>query len=461
MTGSAADTMPSPLRRGSGPPRRSEGVVRRPFFAARRRAQIDEVVSLVIAAAGLVLLGLRSQVMPGVTLALLFCIVVTPLWLGTALQHRGHRVLWLGVLAAEAGGLALAVADSYEHLFSPANAVTQVCTLMTIAVAAGFVIWARRALPAWAMSLLLGIGFLLGIDRGSTLFEEDPWKFGFGLPITLIALGLSQRRHGRLLELLVVGVSAGVLLVSDARSAFGVLVLTGALIAWQVRPGSRRSGRSPALFSAFAALLAFGVYFTGQALLLGGGLGAATQARSVAQVHAAGSLLLGGRPELGASLALIRARPLGFGPGAIPTVVDLRTAQAGMASVGYQPDTVYVTGYLFGGHIELHSVTADLWAAFGLAGLALAALVAVALVVGVSVGTVRGSVNATAVYLGVLTLWNLGFSPIGTSYVLAGIALGLLAPAPNHPAVTLSGTTGDRVVSRDRPSRGVVVTRPR
>ena len=95
------------------------------------------------------------------------------------------------------------------------------------------------------------------------------------------------------------------------------------------------------------AALGLAVYYLGTTLLVDGYLGEAAQAKSVAQIDAAGSLIAGGRPELAATLALLGADFRGFGLGAIANYHDVLVAKTGMASINYDPNNGYVERYLF------------------------------------------------------------------------------------------------------------------
>lgn len=416
---------PLPAELPASPGRRAAGRLR-PRAAARRQ-RIDSLVAGVIAGAGLVLVGLRLEIIDGVSFGLVFAIAMAPLWFRTLWAAAGLRVLLLSAAVAVGAGVILSALNPYGHAYSPANALAQIAAAVTIPVLAGFVLWSRRVLPSWSVTFLFGAGLLLSVDPASPLFGENPWKFGFSMPVTLIVLGLVQLQRSRVLELVTVAVFAVILFGSDARSALAILLVVAALLAWQLRPNRNGRPRSALLFTIFAAVLAAAVYFLLQQLILAGFLGAETQARSIAQLRAGGSLLFGGRPEAGATAALLRWHPLGFGPGALPTIQDVRTAQTGMAALGYDPDNGYVYNYLFGGHVELHSTAADLWASFGIGGGVLLAVIGVLLVAGLAKGTVSGTASAAAVYLGVLSFWNLGFSPIGTSLVPLAVGLGMLA----------------------------------
>ena len=71
---------------------------------------------------------------------------------------------------------------------------------------------------------------------------------------------------------------------------------------------------------------------------------------------------------MAATRALFVHDPLGFGLGIIPSLTDITVAKTGMSAINYQPDNGYVERYMFGTQFEVHSVTGDLWALFGIPG---------------------------------------------------------------------------------------------
>ena len=107
-----------------------------------------------------------------------------------------------------------------------------------------------------------------------------------------------------------------------------------------------------------------------------GTLGEDAQNRTIAQSSSSAGLLLSARPELGASWALFRNRPWGYGAGVKPRFEDLWVAKQGMAALGYDPENGYVENFMFGGRIELHSGLMDMWAAASIPGGLLLLLIA-------------------------------------------------------------------------------------
>lgn len=405
----------------------------RPIGAGVDPARLNRQLAAAAAWLGVGLIGLRLDVVNGVGVGLLYCLLAAPMWVPVLKRYRGAVFLLAAGVAAIVGGLAVATVASAGHRYSPANTVSDIGLVTTVIVGAAFVLWARRVTSVGALLIAFGIGLLLSVHTDDALFPTNPWKFGFSVPVTIIALGVVQLRPNRLVVLGTVLLFSAILVVSDARSGLAILALVAILLMYEARPwaGSRKG--SAATFVVLGVAIAAAVYRLVEFLILQGLFGEETRARTLAQLASAGSLLLGGRPELGASAALFLSHPIGFGPGVKPTIGDLHIAQEGMSHLGYDPDNGYVYNYMFGVTIELHSTAADLWARFGLVGLAFALVVAITLVRGIAVSVVSGAAAAGMLYLAVQSLWNLAFSPLAGSYIILAVALGLAIPLRRAP----------------------------
>jgi hypothetical protein len=215
-------------------------------------------------------------------------------------------------------------------------------------------------------------------------------------------------------------------LVLDSRSYLATFLLTFTLVVWQHRSARTTGRRSWVLVALFIAALAVSMYQLGTSLLVNGYLGHDAQARSVEQIRQAGSLILGGRPELGASVALFEYQPTGFGAGVIANAADVHAAKVGLAQLNYDPNNGYVDQFMFGGQIELHSMVGDLWAHFGLVGLALCVTFAFFVFRGLATAVARRSGTALVYFLCWWTLWNVFFSPFLSAAPILLPALGFV-----------------------------------
>lgn len=416
---------------GRPTPQRGDPAPTGPSVPLEQRDDRDWVRA--IAAVALVALGARVPLPQGLQLGFVVAVALLPLWWRLATAHRAGTAVAVGTLLAAVAGVWLVAANAGDHDADRTDAVQATVLLVGGLASAGLLLWCRSVLTTWRAMVWYGVGLALALLRGSTLFETNPWKFGFALPVTILALALAMRL-GRRWEIAVLATLAVVSALNDSRSAFGLLLVAAGLCVAQLDLRGTARRRSPAVVLATGAALAAGAYQLGQALILDGYLGLATQQRSLEQLRTSGSLLIGGRPELGASWALFRDHPWGYGAGTLPTAADVAVAKQGMAETGYDPDNGYVERFMFGNGFELHSVIGDLWARSGLAGLLLAAVLLVVLAWGVVTRVADRRASGLLLFATVNALWNLFFSPVLTSMPMLVLALGLLAVLPAREA---------------------------
>ena len=99
-------------------------------------------------------------------------------------------------------------------------------------------------------------------------------------------------------------------------------------------------------------------------LALNGTLGLATQLRTEEQVLRAGSVLLGGRPEMAATAGLFLHRPEGFGSGTVLNPMGITAAQEAMSRLNYDPDNGDVYNYMFVTPLQAATLLFTLWTMF-------------------------------------------------------------------------------------------------
>ena len=382
---------------------------------------------------GIVLLGAQIRLPMNLSAGFLVAAALLPVWLPALWRSVGGRALMITGVLGVVAGLVLTV---QERGSLPA-AVPVTINVVGLLCGIGLLVWSRTLMSAGVIGLWFGVGLVVDIANGGALFESNPWRFGFSIPVTVVVLAVAHILGKRLLEVVLLLVLAGVAAVTDARSGFVILLATAILVAWQARPVPVRSRSSTAATLIGVTVLLSLMYLLGEALFLGGALGEETAERSRAQVEASGSLIFGGRPELAATTALLDHQLQGFGSGTKPGPADVLAAKEGMASVGYDPDNGYVERYMFGSGFELHSVFGDLWAHFGIMGLVLAAVVLAITMGGLARGVAGRSASALIIYLTAKTVWNVLFSPLYSSIPLLILTLGLL--------VLLPGAVPDRV----------------
>ena len=373
---------------------------------------------------GILLIGARIDYKQGITVGLVACVVLLPVWWRHAWLIRGFRWVFGCATAALVSGIWLTRFARSDHQTNDTITIRNSLVFASVPIFVGFLIWAAKHLSPQALALWFGASLLLGFSSGGA-YASNPWKFGFATPATIIVLALAWWTGRRVIQagaaLLVGAVSA----FSDARSGFAVLFLVALVILWEGRSvsGTRRTASVRAV--GFLAGLGLGGYWLIQSLILDGALGETTRARTAAQIDQSGSVVLGGRPEIGAFQALFSHHPLGFGSGTILRNDDILVAKEGMAALGYQPNNGYVEVYMFGGQIELHSVTGDMWAWAGIGGLLLAACLVV--IIGPSTARTIGASTSSALmlFLAFRFFWDLCFSPFVSSSMNLCLLLGL------------------------------------
>lgn len=403
--------------------------------AGRFVHRVPPVVNKFIAAVVLVVVAMRLDIDQGLTVGAVACVAFFPVWLPVLRQYWGARLLVLGGVVAIGSGIWLTALSAPTHDTGLGQAFGAIAGLVGLLAGIGFVLWARTVLPDSQIAIWFGVGMLLGVSPSSELYAANPWRFGYSVALTILLLGITLRLRRRWLELAVALLLTVVATLTDARSAFAFMLLTVLLVVWQMRPSRPSRGKS-----AFRAVLGLGalalvVFNVIQALILDGALGEATQQRTLAQLEETGSLILGGRPELTATIALMQHQPWGFGVGTAPNPQDILVAKTGMAAIHYDPNNGYVDNYMFGGHVELHSIIGDFWAGYGIPGLLLALIILVLIVRSIGVHVASNTASAVLLYLGIKAVWFMFFGPFFSSSVLLVLVVGLLI-TPKAPAAT-------------------------
>lgn len=378
-----------------------------------------------LAAVTLVLLASRIEVAQGVTLGHAAALALLPMWWPALRHYRGARaVLGVGVVTL-LGGLVLVSSASVDHSVSRGVLVQSVAVALTLLLGVGVVVWARTLLKDWQVGLVFGLGLLLAVSPGEGQYDVNPWKFGFALPVAVLVLSLAARRGRRVMEALVLVALAAASAVNDARSGFAVLALAAVITLSESGRLRRGARRSPLLMVLVVLGLGFAVYNVGLSLVLEGALGEETQQRSLEQVETSGSIVLGARPELAATVGLMVERPWGLGPGVAANQSEVIAAKTGMAAINYDPNNGYVEEYMFGPRTTVHSVFGDLWVLFGIPGLVLSGLVLHLLVRNLATGIAAKTASGLLVYTSCLSLWNFFFGPLSTSAAVLALAVGL------------------------------------
>jgi hypothetical protein len=365
-------------------------------------------------------------------------LLLAPLWIPSLGRYRRGRSFIVLGLVTWVSGFVLTGANRGSLFVNDANARFQSLDVLGFLAVVGLLLWARTALSTRTVGLVYGAGLLVSIPLNLSAASANYWKFALGLPITMLLLSMLSRRRPRLWpELLGLSLLLFISSVLDSRSFAAALAFAVGLVVWQKRPAARSPARWWGWSALVLAAVAVGLYFIGTALLVNGALGEATQQRTVHQVETAGSLLLGGRPEIMATAALMTSAPGGFGYGVQVDATLLNEVKTSMETINYETENnKYVDVFMFGQAIELHSVIGDLWAMCGLAGAATGLFLVITLVRGVVESVQRRQAGALTLFLAAWALFELGFGPFFSA--VPGLAV---AVALNFPTIE-SGSAG-------------------
>lgn len=423
-----------------------------------------EVLTALLAGAAAFLIGTDFSLVRGLTVGGLMGAALAPVWIREASRYRGAALGGVLLLACLFSALALATWRSATHPPTEAGVLFELVPVISAATSVGALLWGQRVLSPGIVVCLYAVGSFMTATMGSR-FADDPWRFGFAMPSTMLLLGacmlIRRRPRKRLLaDLIALGALTAVTALSGARSMSAFLIMTAVLLLWQHRPRTAKRTTSALLSLVLVGALGLGLYRALEGAALDGYLGQSAQERTEEQTRTAGSLILGGRPEIGAAVALMMHEPLGYGAGTMATSTDMQVAKQGMSRLGYDPDNGYVEHYMFGTRIEVHSLIGDLWIWFGLAGLALSGwlLWLAASYLGRSMANRTGA--ALGLFLALQLVWNLFFGPIISSLPPLALALGVFllqrkeappaapTPAPRPQLPRRRGRHGQRARRR-------------
>ncbi|MBW9206901.1 hypothetical protein KV097_13205 [Mumia sp. zg.B17] len=406
-----------------------------------------------LAATATFVLGLNYRVGGFLPVALPLLLALAPLWLPQVRRYRGGPlVVFGGLLAVLSGYWLIRIVTGIDHELDERAGMATGLAYVVAFLGVGFLLWARSVLGVPATALAYALGVLASTAAFQAGATDNPWKFAYSWPVIVIVLAacaLKRSHHAAVGLLLVLAAFSA---ASDARSLMGICLATAALVLWQRRPGAgshalARRGSTLVLL----AVMAYAGYSVVTSLLLGGALGDETRERTQAQIERSGNLLTGGRPEWSATIALMRDQPEGFGLGAVPNFHDVATAKTGLAPLNIPTIEGYVDNYMLGPQFTLHSVVADMWASLGVVGLVVALAVVCLLIGSLVRGITAREASALVVFLGLMGLWDLGFSSTFSVLVRLTLAIAVLltvragstAPWQESPQTSPSLEGGD------------------
>lgn len=415
---------------------------RPPWEGPARASGVDSAIAAILTAT----IGMRIELGYGLSVGFLMTLVLLPLWAGPALQSRQHRVVLVLAALSAVAGVVLTLAAPHTTATSTSVMISRTTLVLALAASAGALIWAGILLTPGRMAIAFGVGCIIGIPFNAGT-QDNVWRFTYSLAITVFALSLADHSGRLSVQLISLLSLSGIGLLNDSRSNSSFLLLAAVMLVGQrlaaLGPALSRRRRVIAtmIFGTFAG---FALYQAVVGAILDGAFGEFTQQRTLAQIDAGRSLLLGGRPEIAASTALILRHPHGMGSGTIAPWEDIFAAKQAMWGIGYDPNNGYVTRYMFGGGIEVHSLAGDFWIWFGLAGLALALTLVYVILRGIVLSYSRSTMTALLAYLTIRFVWDFAFSPASSAMRFLPFVLALAILGSRSLDAKPSATSGRR-----------------
>lgn len=360
-----------------------------------------------------------------------------------------------------------------QRVFSAGEFAKDVLRICSLGLVICGIFWAcTRARAEWVMSMVA-----TGIAARYLLFPDVPadelFKFRLGptLPFIVLALAARAPRAVQVVALAVVALMSAYFNLRASLVAAAVAAIALAISMVIPRFTRRRKQTLGTTVVAIALTgLSLGVgAFTVPQLAEDGYFGSEIQRRQISQ-ETSDEGVFGARIEPGASLALAQDRPMGLGPGVMPSEHDRQTAWGGLLRLGVDPagggfNAEYMRE-MMQGRIFLHSSLAESWWHYGVPGAAFI------IVIGAFMGyRVIEQLTRTdpylcglVLYVAIRSMWDSLFEPvvpIGTNLMVAtGFLLwlhierasGRAISAPPDPGGRTSGPTS-RLPRRTAPPR--------
>ena len=401
-----------------------------------RKERIDSI-ERVLAGAVLFLLPLSafsligsSSVTPGVMLFAVVCVVVIR---GAVGYKWGGLVLSLIVLSSLSGFLLVNIARS-DHAVDDRSALGMTFLLLGAGASFACLLWARTLLGPNLSASLYAAGIGLQALLTPLSWSTIPWKYAFAWPVAVLLLVVAEATQRRWLIVLAIAAIGLISVANDYRSYFGICLIVAVIFVtrWK-KPAGLTNPRRGLVQLLGVTALGFFVLQLGVWLAVAGYLGERNRLVTSEQLAGGESILASGRVEWNAAFGFFVNRPFGFGPGVHPNFRDINLGKESLAGTGADLNGQYVNTYLLGDQIQLHSVLSDLWVNFGLVGMLLAFAFAVILVGGLIRMLAARSPSALLIFLVVVAVWDLAFSPIKSNLheVLLAAAL-VMSPRRNE-----------------------------
>lgn len=378
-----------------------------------------------------VLLAVPSGVSPSITVGGTIALILSPVTLPTLWRNKGGRWLLIALLALIPSGWLVA---QISLLQDPGRSFNENIFGYEAALPLGLIAslvgayWCTTKLGLQRFVLLSFAG-LLAVAPLAPWFVHGAWKYALALPVSVLVI-LLLARNRLLLSFVIMPLLIAVSIAGDFRSWIAFLALTTVLTVYTHAQSKKRSAWG---------IASLGVVTVASAVIVGwliisaateGMLGDYLEQRTRQQLdYSDGNLLLGGRPEWSAAIALWRRNPLGIGFGVAPSHVDYWLAIGNMplGSQAQQLNSI-VAFYFKQGQVNFHSTFWTFWGIYGAAGIIFATLSFVYLVQSAVITTqATGDIalRASILLISFSAIWAVLFSDTIVSQLAIALAIAL------------------------------------
>jgi len=416
----------------------------------RRHETSGDRVRLVFATLIALALPLQLPHVYSISLGAPLVLFLAPIIVPTVTQRLHSRWFAVGalipILTAPIVILVALTTDPFRN-FSGPTALASIVLILALAIQVFGIAWASSVLGLARTTLLYSLAATLNVTINPQLWLTNPWKYAFAWPLSLLLISVLARAP-QILRILIISLASLYALFHESRNSAGVLLLTLVITSLMYAANRKTRKRRRVVAVCLLGIGALGIYSLVIQMAADGHLGQDLQRIQMSQSSSQSPIA--GRIEYGATFALMRANPMGFGPGVLPSGNDVALGKSGLSAIGANTSGEYVDGVMFADAFEMHSVTGDLWLRFGIPGLILAMLILVSLARAtlISYGSRLTGETAVCFFLMFQALWDLFFSPLTSTFRSVGFAAGIALWVIARQAIPKQPGPGEYAVPR-------------
>ena len=393
-----------------------------------RNIPIESLLAGVLAA----LLAMPSGVSVSLSIGAAIALALSPVTVPTLWRDKRGRWLLISLVALVPSGWLVAQASllqDHGRTFSSKIFLFQAALPVGLLASVVGAYWCITKLGLQRFLLISFAGQLAAEPIVNPMLYVNPWKCGLALPVSMLVILLFARSRF-LLVLVATPLLVAVSIAADFRSWTALLFISTVLTVFTGRRSTQLStSRMASLWFVTGAASMAVAWLITQASTAGM-LGEYLQRRTMTQLaNTNGNLLLGGRPEWGAAIALWRESPLGLGIGVSPSSDDYWLAIRSLPLGSFAQQEIHgVARYFREGLVSFHSTLWTFWANYGAAGVlftVLALACAARATMTATAGTRSTHLRASVALLMLSCIWDLLFSPTIVSLLAIALATAL------------------------------------